>query len=160
MSSSITAALIAVAGTIAAALIALATSVILFRRGQSLERKATNKAILAEIHRLIKVVVPGHLGWNGRHDLKYPLIPFSTRVYDEHLKDIGSLDDDIVAAVVEFYGYLGYINSLQPLREQYKKHSNEREFEKQYDESLNRLVRDFHVRFDKAFKRYKLRVQC
>jgi len=89
----------------------------------------------------------------------YPLIPFSTRVYDEHVKNIGSLDDDMVAPIVEFYGYLGYINSLQILRDQYKKHSNEREFEKQYDESLTRLLREFQTQFDQAFERYKLHVQ-
>lgn len=159
MTSGNGAALIGLVGTIAAALIALASAVFIFRRNLTIEKKATNKAILAEIHRLIKVVVPNHLRWNGRHDPNYPLIPFSMRVYDEHLKDIGSLDDDIVAPVVEFYGYLGYVNSLQPLREQYKKHGNEDEFAKQYDESLTRLLQDFQSRFDKAFQRYKLDVQ-
>jgi hypothetical protein len=159
MTPGITVALIGLAGTIAASLIALTSAVFVFRRGQSLEKKATNKAILAEIHRLVKVVLPKHLQWSGRHDPKYPLIPFSTRVYDEQVKNIGSLDDDVVAPVVEFYGYLGYINSLQVLRDQYKKHSNEQEFEKQYDDSLSRLLRDFQTKFDHAFERYKLHVQ-
>lgn len=159
MTPAITNALIGLAGTIAASLIALTSAVFVFRRGQSLEKKATNKAILAEIRRLIKVVLPEHLGWNGRHDPKYPLVPFSIRVYDELLKNIGSLDDDIVAPVVEFYGYLGYINSLQTLREQYKKNGNEHEFQKQYDGSLGRLLRDFQGKFDQAFQRYGLHVQ-
>jgi len=159
MTPGITAALIGLAGTIAAALIALTSAVFVFRRGESHEKKAANKAILAEIYRLIKVVLPNHIQWPGRHDPKYPLIPFSTRVYDEHVKNIGSLDDDMVAPIVEFYGYLGYINSLQILRDQYKKHSNEREFEKQYDESLTRLLREFQTQFDQAFERYKLHVQ-
>lgn len=149
-------ALIGLVGTIAAALIALASAVFVFWRGQALEKRATNKAILAEIYRLIEVVLPKHIEWPGRHDPNYPLIPFSTRVYDEHLKEIGSLDDDLVAPVVEFYGYLAYINALQSLRDEYKEHRNEEEFKKQYDDSLARLLRNFQGKFDQAFERYKL----
>jgi|HubBroStandDraft_6_1064221.scaffolds.fasta_scaffold4053946_1 hypothetical protein len=48
MTPGVTAALIGLAGTIAASLIALTSAVFVFRRSESLEKKATNKAILAE----------------------------------------------------------------------------------------------------------------
>lgn len=137
-------------------LLAVASSIFLFFRGKSFERRSTNKAILAEIHRLLTVVVIDHQRWKGKQDPKYPLIPFSTPVYQEHLKNIGGIDDDIVALVVKFYGYLGYINSLQALRDQYIKAEKGSEFNDQYDESLCRLRRDFRDKFDEAFRRYNI----
>jgi hypothetical protein len=94
-------------------------------------------------------VVQEHLNWEGRRDPKYPLIPFSTPVYTEHVKNIGWVHRDIVALVVKFYGYLGYINSLQSVREQYI--SAGKDFDRQYEASLRRLLADFGGKFDLRF---------
>jgi hypothetical protein len=136
-----------------AALIALAATLGASWYDKYTEKKTTNKAILAEIHRLLEVVQE-HVGWKGRRDPKFPLIPFSTPVYDEHVKNIGWVDKDIVALVVKFYGYLGYLNCLQRLREQYI--SAEKDFNKQYDESLDRLLNNFDKKFDLALRKYNI----
>jgi hypothetical protein len=136
-----------------AALIALAATLGASWYDKYTEKKTTNKAILAEIHRLLEVV-SDHVRWEGRRDPKYPLIPFSMPVYTAHVKNIGWLDKDIVALVVKFYGYLGYINCLQPMREQYI--SAGKDFNKQYEDSLNRLLDDFRNRFDLAFLKYNI----
>jgi hypothetical protein len=136
-----------------AALIAFAATLGASWYDKYAEKRTTNKAILAEIHRLLEVVLD-HVGWEGRRDPKFPLIPFSTPVYTEQVKNIGWVDKDIVAAVVKFYGYLGYINSLQRLREQYI--SAGKDFDKQYDDSLKRLLDHFQHKFDPAFERYKI----
>jgi len=136
-----------------AALIALAATLGASWYDKYVEKKTTNKAILAEIHRLLEVV-SDHVRWEGKRDPKYPLIPFSTPVYTEHVKNIGRLDKNIVALVVKFYGYLGYINSLQDMRDQYISAGND--FNKQYDDSLKRLLDDFRDKFDLAFRKYNI----
>src|ERR1700730_4813262 len=136
-----------------AALIALAATLGASWYDKYAQKKTTNKAILAEIHRLVEVVLD-HVRWEGRRDPKYPLIPFSTPVYTEHVKNIGWVDQDSVALVVKFYGYLGYINCLQALREQYI--SAGIDFNKQYEDSLERLLNNFRNEFDLAFRKYNI----
>ena len=135
-----------------AALIALAATLGASWYDKYAEKKTTNKAILAEIHRLL-AVVREHVKWEKRRDPKYPLIPFSTPVYTEHVKNIGWVHKDIVALVVKFYGYLGYINSLQGLRQQY---ISAEDFNTQYEKSLNRLLDDFDGKFDQRFAGYHI----
>ena len=130
-----------------AALIAFAATLGASWYDKYAEKKTTNKAILAEIHRLL-AVVQEHVDWEGRRDPKYPLIPFSTPVYTEQVKNIGWVHKGIVALVVKFYGYLGYINSLQSLREQYI--SAGKDFDTQYERSLRRLLGDFEGKFDRT----------
>lgn len=135
-------------------ILAVAGTVFLFWRDKLLEKKSINKAILAEVQRLLQVIRE-HYDWPGRRDQRYPLIVFSTPVYHEHLKNIGHLDDDIVVLVVKFYGYLGYINVLQTLRPQYPSAADKTpEFDKQYEQSLARLLQDYEGKFDQAFDRY------
>ena len=136
-----------------AALIAFAATLGASWYDKYAEKKNTNKAILAEIHRLLGVVRE-HMGFKGRKDPKYPLIPFSTPVYTEHVKNIGWVHKDIVALVVKFYGYLGYINFLQGLRQQYI--SNGKDFDTQYEVSLNRLLNDYGGKFDRRFAEYHI----
>jgi hypothetical protein len=139
------------------AILTVAGTIFLFWRGKALERRSINKAILAEVFRLLRVVVPDHAGWKGIEDPTYPLIPFSTPVYHEHVKNLGMLDDEIVALVVMFYGYLTYINSLQALRQQYIDAEKGGEFNGQYQESLDRLLEDFRNGFDQAFDSYNIK---
>jgi hypothetical protein len=147
---SVVAAIIALIGS----LLTVAGTVYLFWRGKSAERRATNKAVLAEIHRLLCVVMPSHDRWPGKEDPAYPLIPFSTPVYREHLKNIGGLDDDLVELVVRFYGYIDYLNSLQALRAQYIAGGKTQEFNDQYKKSLSSVLTDFNGVFKKGFEQY------
>src|SRR5207253_2829570 len=96
---------------------------ILFYWGKRLERQSVNKAILAEIRRLIDVICRHKKWWlegcmkTGNTDV--PLIPFSTPIYNEQAKNIGLLDRSIVAKVANFYGYVQFLNSLQVSRAGY-----------------------------------------
>ncbi|HJZ94294.1 MAG TPA: hypothetical protein VKE40_25740 [Gemmataceae bacterium] len=141
--------------TLAGSILTLAGAVFLFRRGKSLEKQSINRAILAEIHRLLEVVKE-HIDWKGRRDPKFPLIPFATPVYEKHLDNIGSLDDEIVTQVVRLYGFVAYLNALQALRQQYHDAGKSAEFAEQYESSLLRLVSDFEGKFDRAFERYRI----
>jgi hypothetical protein len=136
-----------------AALIAFAATLGASWYDKYAEKRTTNKAILAEIHRMLEVV-RDHIHWEGRRDPKYPLIPFSTPVYTAHVENIGWIHKDIVALVVKFYGYLGYINSLQSAREQYI--SAGKDFDKQYEDSLNKLLDDYRGKFDRRFEKYDI----
>jgi hypothetical protein len=141
--------------TLAGSILTLAGAVFLFRRGKSLEKQSINRAVLAEIHRLLEVV-KDHIDWKGRRDPKFPLIPFATPVYEKHLDNIGSLDDEIVTLVVRLYGHVAYLNSLQGLRRQYDDAGKSAEFGEQYEGSLLRLVNEFGNKFDRAFERYRI----
>jgi len=152
MEAGIIAALVALAGSI----LSVASAIFLFLWRKVLETRSTNKAILAEVYRLLQVVVPDHAAWKGKTDPKYPLIRFSTPVYRAHVKNIGRLDSKIVALVVEFYGYLAYINSLQALRPRYSTAGIDSEFNDQYQKSLNRLLEDFKGKFDVHFAKYNI----
>jgi hypothetical protein len=145
---------------IASLITVLGTSVYglrLFRQGKSLERQMVNKALLAEIKRLL-VVVKQHLKWLGENrNLDLPLIPFTTPIYDEHAKNIGMLDDEFVAQAASFYGYIKFLNSLQKSRSDYLA-LNERElFYDMYLDALNRFCKNHEKDFDVAFKLYKLK---
>jgi hypothetical protein len=152
MEPPVIAAVIALVGSI----LTLAGTVFMYWRGKALERRSINKAILAEVARLLRVVVPDHIKWKDKADPKYPLIRFSTPVYDKQVQNIGGLDDEIVALVVMFYGYLAYINALQKLRLQYIQAEKAHEFNEQYAKSLERLLGDFASRFDHAFDKYNI----
>jgi len=74
--------------------------------------------------------------------------------FEERFKNIGWLHKDIVALVVKFYGYLGYINSLQNMRGHYI--SVGKDFDTQYEGSLKRLLDDFGGKFDRRFAGYHI----
>src|SRR6266852_7145838 len=71
------------------------------------EDRSVNKAILAEVNRLI-TAVRRHYDWWGSMTARRsdPLVPFSYAVYKQHVKNVGVLQSDLVGAVVQFYGYL------------------------------------------------------
>jgi hypothetical protein len=129
-----------------AALIAFAATLFVSWYDKHTEKKNTNKAIRAEIHRLL-AVMKRHYDWAERRNPKFPLIPFSTPVYNENAKNIGWVHKDIVEEVVKFYGYLGYINALQTTRKDYISAGIGEEFNNQYERSLENLLRDFRGKF-------------
>jgi len=116
-----------------------------------LEERSVNRAVLAEINRLI-TAVRRHYDWwvalTSRHP--HPLVPFSYAVYKQHVKNVGVLKKDLVGAVVQFYGYLQFINDLQTRR---KRFENGAYFEAVYTGSLKNFLELFEHRFDDEFKR-------
>ncbi len=143
------AAIIAFAATLFGALVAFASSFGVAWYDKRTEKNNANKAILAEIQRLIGVV-KRHRKWKELRNPKLPLIPFSTPVYDQNVKNIGWVHADKVVQVVEFYGYVGYLNALQALRKDYIAAHLEDEFNHQYEESLHRLIENFEGKFPAA----------
>lgn len=149
--------MIAAIGSVLAVLVTALTTVWLFYRGKAIEHRRINKAVLAEIHRLIHDVIPYHAKWwddctapsVGDEDL--PLIPFTTPVYDEHTKNIGMPDEGVVADVATFYGYIKFLNSLQKSRDEYCKLEKVNKFIITYKRSLKTANDTFKGRFVKAF---------
>jgi hypothetical protein len=140
-------------------LLGVLTGVILFYWGKKIERQSVNKAILAEIRRLITVVGSHRDWWNDPKNTvnrDVPLIPFSTPIYDEQAKNIGLLDGSVVETVAEFYGYLQFINSLQKSRADYASIKKLNQFEEMYPKVLETFCQTYTTAFDEAFQKYGL----
>lgn len=124
-----------------------------------LDDRSINKAILAEVNRLITAVRRHHDWWESLSEPKAePLIPFSYAVYKENVKNIGVLQRSLVGAVVQFYGYLQFINDVQSKRLRFKKAAD---FEARYTSALKNFLDLFENRFDDEFEhqRWKLETQ-
>jgi hypothetical protein len=137
------------------AVIAGLFSVLAFLIKQGFEDRATNIAILAEVQRLLRVLEE-HKNWWERctkeGNTAYPLIPFTTPVFDHQVDRVGEINRKVVAQVVAFHGYLQFVNRLQAERLNYKT----LEFDERYLETLQRLLRDYHAGFDSAFRSFGL----
>ncbi|HEX4798844.1 MAG TPA: hypothetical protein VFV04_06140 [Burkholderiales bacterium] len=123
------------------------------------ERTAISIAVMTEVHRLLPVVRSHRDWWKGlgaEAKKKLPLIPFSTPVFGGQVQQLGKLEIGVVGQVADFYGYLGYINQLQTLRKAYTEAGKAADFEKQYLESLDKILRDYGNQFDSEFKRLKI----
>jgi len=142
---------------IIAAIIAFLGTIITFFWQKSLEKRSINRAILAEIQRLIKVVTTHEKWWAERlaaKDTNFPLIPFSHVVYSKQVPNVGALNHRVVANVVTFYGYVRFLNSLQEARPQYLAAQKQAEFDITYHDALKTLLKDFDHAFDEEFKGY------
>lgn len=120
------------------------------------EKAVVNKAVLAEINRLLFVLDCHEKWFRGciqSNNTNYPLIPFATDVYNEQTKKIGVIDESVIVHVVKFYGYVGYLNKLQSIRTQY---ASSAEFDKQYHQSLETILADYNKVFEAAFTKYKV----
>jgi hypothetical protein len=118
------------------------------------EARSTNRAILAEINRLLTVVKEHRAFWEreveaGTAD-HHPLIPFSHVVFSGQVANVGVIHRKLVAEVVEFYGYVDYLNSFQALRKDYIGAGHADEFNRMYLRGLKRLLDDFEKVFASA----------
>jgi hypothetical protein len=120
------------------------------------EARSTNRAILAEINRLLQVVKEHRAFWEHTVKLKttanHPLIPFSHVVYSGQVANVGVIHRKLVAKVVVFYGYVDYLNSLQALYERYDKAGHIDVFNEMYLRGLKKLLDDFEKVFESAVK--------
>lgn len=117
---------------------------------KSRERKATRNAIMAEVKRLLDVI-ESHARWLKRPDVilsQHPLISFRYSVFPKHIKSVGILEPAVVANVVQFYGYVDFLNGLQATRSQYH---DQKLFERQYRRSLNNFLCTFRSAFTTHF---------
>jgi hypothetical protein len=130
------------------AVLGLAGSAVAYVVRANAEKLSANKAVLAEVKRLLEVIRE-HKHWYEKNEHKHdsPLIPFSYVVYKKQVDTIGVLRGDLVADVVEFYGFVDFLNALQAARKDYK---DPAEFEAVYSKGL----KDCDSRFFRAFNKY------
>jgi hypothetical protein len=125
-----------------------------------LERKSVSTALLAEIRRLLVVVVEHRGHWDRWIEEgvteRHPLFPFSCDVYKKHISNLGLVNSRYVGLVVQFYGYLNFINSLQKARQEYRESGDTEAFNNMYKAVLIRVEREFGQVFDTAFQQYGL----
>jgi len=136
-----------------AAIITFLGGCILYVAGKVIEKNNINKAILAEIKRLLKAVTAHEKWWAARieaKDTNYPLVPFKIDVYAAQINSIGMLKRDLIVHVVEFYGYLQFINSIQGFRDQYVKEGKSDQYNDFYHKLLKNIIRDFSTVFEAA----------
>ncbi len=136
-----------------AALVTAVAALITFVAGKYLVWKSTNNAVMAEVHRLL-IVIDKHTvfidtlssGLQG-----HPLILFGYSVYKKKLKDVGILKTSLVLPVIQFYGYVDFLNQLQAAQPKYQ--GNEAAFKAIYRKSLDTLLNDYSTAFTKEFHR-------
>ncbi len=91
--------ILATAGGILVVVITAGVGIWRYYSEKDAERRCISAALLAEIHRLHRNVIPRHYQWwtRGRQpgDEELPLISFTTPIYDEHSKNLGQLDENI-----------------------------------------------------------------
>ena len=121
------------------------------------EKRSTNKAVLAEVFRLLRVV-RAHQHFLQRcveegSTERRPLIPFTYRIYTNQIQNIGVIRPGVVAKVVEFYGDIDFINSYQALKDPAAKSGHLDEFNAAYIRFLAGILEQFERGFQKEFKR-------
>jgi hypothetical protein len=121
------------------------------------EKHSTNKAILAEIYRLLRVVAAHRDFWqrcveDGSTDRR-PFIPFAYRIYSNQIQNIGVIRPGIVAKVVEFYGDIDFINAYQALKDPAVESGHLDEFNTAYIRFLSSILKQFEPAFKEEFKR-------
>lgn len=124
----------------------------------SWNRKRTiNITILTEIARLLEVTSAHLIWWSGRlkdKDTDQVLIPFQTPVYDSQMANLGDLDRRYAGAIVRFYGYVKFLNSMQETQAHYRKRRKAAEFDKSYETALEKLIETYGALFRPAFTKY------
>ena len=141
-----------------AAVAALLALIPFFRR-KFLEKQSTNKAILAEVRR--RTVIAEHREFRqacirDKTTEHHLLIPFSYTVYTRQIANIGTIEPSVVAKVVQFYGYVDFLNAFQSQRKHYVDAGHSEEFNQLYVGALTRILKDFDHAFCCAFKRMGL----
>jgi hypothetical protein len=107
------------------------------------EARTVNRAILAEINRLLVVLKSHEEFWCGRvkaNDTQHVLLPFTHVVYSEQVKNVGMLRGELVADVVQFYGYVEFLNGLQASRKDYIAAGKSADFDHLYLTALQNCI--------------------
>jgi hypothetical protein len=112
-----------------------------------IKRLSVKRALLSEISRLL-LVVDEHYDWLQKQiGIDFPLVSFSTEVYDKFLEDWGYISPKFSGKATKFYGYLKFINRLQKTKKEYKALNKLGEFENVYKTALNNFLRDYKGKF-------------
>jgi hypothetical protein len=121
------------------------------------KQKTINVTILTEVARLLEVS-GGHLGWWQRKrkekDTDQVMIALQTPVFDSQMQNLGDLDRRYAGAIVRFYGYVKFINSLQETQAHYRKRHKGAEFDERYEKAVSDLLKLYTETFRPAFDEY------
>jgi hypothetical protein len=126
-----------------------------YSKNQNDRRLSLNRAVLAEIARLLAVLDGHYRFWSDAMDqggARPPLIPFTMDVYRHAVADIGSMNPALVADVVRFFGYVRFINAFQRSHGRHVELGREAEFDMRYQEIVYTVLTDFGATFHEAFK--------
>ena len=116
------------------------------------ERSSIQASFLVEIDRLLWVI-KRHRKWfgKGRPD---PLVPFTTDVYDEQIKNVGKLPKSLAIKVVKFYGFVKFLNKIQATRVDYLAAKSTLDFDVFYADQLKSFEEQFSGMFRQDFPRH------
>jgi hypothetical protein len=117
------------------------------------ERDTTQVALLAEAARLKRVCTDHLQYWeslDAARQLETPLFPFSSPVYTAQVEHIGRLTPALVTPLVEFYGYLGYLNALQAAKAEFERLGRAVAFDGQYRDALTKLTTTYYSNVSRA----------
>lgn len=128
-----------------------------------LERRSTTTAILAEIKRLLHVLVEHDQYWDEwvRENTtdRHILVSFSLDVYDKQAANVGMFRTEYVGEIVKFYGDVRFINNLQQTRREASSTCNgAASFNETYSHALKKILQSNAKVFEKSFVKYKLSV--
>lgn len=124
------------------------------------KRKTINITILTEVARLLEVTSAHLIWWSGKikeKDTDQSLIPFQAPVFDSQMENLGSLDRRYAGAIVRFYGYVKFVNSLQETQAHYRKRRQAAEFDESYEDALKKLISIYGEIFRPAFAEYGIK---
>ena len=128
--------------------------------GKWLEKHSTNKAVMAEISRLLKVVELHRDFWQkcvaDNSTDRRVLIPFTYRIYTNQIGNMGIIRSRIVAEVVEFYGDIDFVNAYQAMKDHALETGYLEEFNAAYIGFLSNILEQFAPAFGKEFKRLNI----
>jgi len=147
------------ASAIAAAAIAFFFRIVNSVLDRRRERRNITRALLTEIRRINDVITSHEQWWKNRGSQAPlpPLVPIATNTYNNLAKQIALVDERAAPAIVEFYGYVYFINELQKKKRDYEKKNVPHEFYALYAEALHRHLQRYgnHL-FQRHYRRYGL----
>ncbi len=142
-----------------AAWIAVVGGVVAYWVQKHYEAEAINKAVLAEISRLLVVLKSHEDFWRKRveaKDTQHVLVPFSHLVYAAQVKNVGVLKGELVADVVQFYGYVDFLNGMQVARKDYIAAGKSDDFDRLYLKGLQTCIQLGDRAFTDQFTKMKI----
>lgn len=123
------------------------------------EKNNITRALLTEVHAMNVVVGLRFDFWKSvKCETRLPpLVLVATDVYDHHVDKIGILDKDVTQDIVEFYGYIRFINEFQKTKDEYENSGLRQEFYARYCKTLSeQLAKRGDKVFSKYYERYEL----
>jgi hypothetical protein len=142
--------------TLLAAIIAFISSIVIYLYQKWDSRVTLNRALLTEIARMLSVLDSHYRYWLDalKTDASdQPLIPFFIDVYEKTAGNMGDLDREYAMVIVEFYGFIRYLNNLQEARDNF---TDSDEFNKRYTETLAKVLSRYSEKFNRAFFKYNV----